>query len=206
MSTRYVCQLYDDEICARTVSMAAPTPTTEIAVLGALSVEPMSGYELRQAIQDVLGHFWSESFGQIYPALNRLREQGLVEARPGERASSSVYSITAPGRERLSELLGSPIRDRPPRNGLMLRLFFGRHLGLDQCLALLDETEANTRAQLEHLRATQAEVENEALPDAPYFLITIDLGIRTGEATLEWVDAARERLRQAAPTSSTRKQ
>jgi len=184
--------------------MAAPTPTTDIAVLGALSVEPMSGYELRGAIQDVLGHFWSESFGQIYPALNRLREQGLVAARPGERASSSVYSVTAQGRARLSELLSSPIRDRPPRNGLMLRLFFGRHLGLDQCLALLDETEAANRAQLAHLRDTQTEVERENLPDAPYFLITIDLGIRTCEATLEWVDDARERLRGAEPAASTR--
>ena len=176
--------------------MAAPTPTTDIAVLGALSVEPMSGYELRNAIQDVLGHFWSESFGQIYPALNRLREQGLVDARPGERASSSVFEITAQGRARLSELLSSPIRDRPPRNGLMLRLFFGRHLGVDQCMALLDETEATARSQLAHLRATHAEVEREDLPDAPYFLITIDLGIRTSEATLEWVGAARERLRR----------
>ncbi len=88
----------------------------------------------------------------------------------------------------------------------MLRLFFGRHLGLDQCLALLDETEATTHSQLAHLRVTQAEVEKEALPDAPYFLIRIDLGIRTCEATLEWVDAARQRLRRAEATASTRNQ
>jgi DNA-binding PadR family transcriptional regulator len=42
---------------------------TETAVLGALSVMPMTGYALREAIRDVLGHFWSESFGQIYPTL-----------------------------------------------------------------------------------------------------------------------------------------
>lgn len=183
--------------------MAATSPTTDIAVLGALSVEPMSGYELRRAIQDVLGHFWSESFGQIYPALNRLRDQGLVDAQPGQRPSSSMFTITAEGRARLAEMLREPIRDRPPRNGLMLRLFFGRHLGLEQCLALLDETEASTRAQLEHLIETQTEVEREALPDAPYFLTTIDLGIRTCAATLEWVDAARERLRDADATTSS---
>jgi DNA-binding PadR family transcriptional regulator len=40
---------------------------TSTAVLGALSVEPMTGYEIRQVIADVLGHFWHESFGQIYP-------------------------------------------------------------------------------------------------------------------------------------------
>lgn len=171
--------------------MPARSPTTDLAVLGALSVEPMSGYELRRAIQEVLGHFWSESFGQIYPALHRLRDEGLIDARPGERPSSSVFSITDAGRRHLTELLQGEIRDRPPRNGLLLRLFFGRNLGAERCLALLDETEASTRAKLAHLRATRAEVEREASPDGPYFLLTIDLGIRTCEATLDWVEASR---------------
>lgn len=174
--------------------MPTRSPTTDLAVLGALSVEPMSGYELRRAIQEVLGHFWSESFGQIYPALHRLRDEGLVDARPGDRPSSSVYAITDAGRTRLTELLQGEIRDRPPRNGLLLRLFFGRNLGAEHCLELLDGAEASTRAQLAHLRATRAEVEHEASPDGPYFLLTIDLGIRTCEATLDWVEASRAAL------------
>ena len=52
--------------------------TTELAVLGALSVEPMSGYAVRAAITGTLGHFWSESFGQIYPTLARLESERLV--------------------------------------------------------------------------------------------------------------------------------
>jgi DNA-binding PadR family transcriptional regulator len=174
--------------------MPTRSSTTDLAVLGALSVEPMSGYELRRAIHEVLGHFWSESFGQIYPALHRLRDEGLIEAQPGDRPGSSVFSINDAGRTRLTELLQGEIRDRPPRNGLLLRLFFGRNLGAERCLALLDETEASTRAQLAQLRATQAEVEREASPDGPYFLLTIDLGIRTCEATLDWVEASRATL------------
>jgi DNA-binding PadR family transcriptional regulator len=30
---------------------------TQTAVLGALSIEPMTAYALREAIRDVLGHF-----------------------------------------------------------------------------------------------------------------------------------------------------
>jgi DNA-binding PadR family transcriptional regulator len=176
--------------------MAAKTPTTDIAVLGALSVEPMTGYELQRSIQHVLGHFWSESFGQIYPSLSRLRADGLVDTRAGDRPNSARHATTPLGEARLAELLDQPIRDRPPRNGLLLRLFFGRHLGVDRCLALLDETEAHTRAQLAELRQTREEVEREALPDAPYFLLTIDLGLRTGTAQLEWVEAARQQLRE----------
>ena len=52
---------------------------TEMAVLGALSVQPMTAYAMREAIRDVLGHFWSESFGQIYPTLKRLAGEALIE-------------------------------------------------------------------------------------------------------------------------------
>jgi DNA-binding PadR family transcriptional regulator len=183
--------------------MATSAPTTDIAVLGALSVEPMNGYELRRSIRDVLGHFWSESFGQIYPALGRLHDAGFVQARPGGRPGSTEYTTTASGDERLAELLTHPIKDRPPRNGTLLRLFFGRHLGADRCCELLDETAADTRAQLAHLLETRREVEAEALADAPYFLITIDLGIRTCEATLAWAETAREQLRQLAIGTET---
>ena len=61
---------------------------TDLAVLAALSVEPMTGYALREAILEHLGAFWSESFGHIYPALARLREGGLVEAVDGDRTGS----------------------------------------------------------------------------------------------------------------------
>ena len=54
---------------------------TETAVLGGLSVESMTGYALREAIRDVLGHFWSESFGQIYPTLAELERAGHVQRR-----------------------------------------------------------------------------------------------------------------------------
>jgi DNA-binding PadR family transcriptional regulator len=182
--------------------MATTTPTSEIAVLGALSVEPMNGYELRRSIGDVLGHFWSESFGQIYPALSRLHKEGLVEARPGGRPGSTEYTTTKAGDERLAALLNQPIKDRPPRNGTLLRLFFGRHLGPDRCEQLVDETEANTRAQLAHLLETRREVEAEATPDTPYFLITIDLGIRTCEAALAWAETARLQLQQLGTSTA----
>ena len=71
---------------------------TAAAVLGALSIEPMSGYEIRQAITTVLGHFWHESFGQIYPCLAELERDGLVSATPGPRPRSSKYRITPSGR------------------------------------------------------------------------------------------------------------
>ena len=54
---------------------------TQTAVLGALSIQPMTGYAVRENIQNVLGHFWSESFGQIYPTLPNSSGMGLSSGR-----------------------------------------------------------------------------------------------------------------------------
>src|ERR1019366_1251270 len=101
---------------------------TEIAVLGGLSVEPMTGYGLRAAIAETLGYFWSESFGQIYPTLGRLEEEGMVRREAAGKTSGSVFEITEMGLARLRSLLAEPIASSLPRNGLLLRLFFRRLL------------------------------------------------------------------------------
>ena len=121
---------------------------TELAVLGALSVQPMSGYAVRAAITGTLGHFWSESFGQIYPAIARLEREGLVVRDAEGRTSGSTYRLTARGHDRLVSLLREPIPAAPPRNGRLLRLFFGGLLGVQECRQILDEARSSAEQQL----------------------------------------------------------
>jgi DNA-binding PadR family transcriptional regulator len=160
-------------------------PQTELAVLGALSVQPMSGYALRAAITSTLGHFWSESFGQIYPALARLEGEGLV------RKVDGPFAITPAGRTRLRELLAEPIDRTPPRNGLLLRLFFGSTLGPEACIDLLRDAHTEALEALATLAAIRAEVEAEPdNPDRPYFLLTIAAGEATARAQAEWAESS----------------
>lgn len=75
-------------------------------MLGCLTVESMSGYNIRQFVDDCIARFSNESYGQIYPTLARLEKEGLVEGRtePGERGREKrVVRITAAGREELEE-------------------------------------------------------------------------------------------------------
>jgi DNA-binding PadR family transcriptional regulator len=162
---------------------------TETAVLGALSVEPMSGYALRNAIQEVLGHFWSESFGQIYPTLKRLQQEGLVERRGGDE---SPFTVTPAGLDRLRERLSESIQDAPPRNGLMLRLFFGRHLGPTACRALIEDARSDAEARLDDFAAIRREIaaDGDATPDQPFFLLTVAAGEHAARATIAWADEA----------------
>jgi DNA-binding PadR family transcriptional regulator len=163
---------------------------TDLAVLAVLSIEPMTGYALRDAIRVHLGAFWSESFGQIYPALARLRDEGLVTAGDGDRSGSSVHSLTPAGRARLVELMREPPGSTPPRNGMLLRLFFGSVLGAAACRDLVADARAQAIAMLDAMAIARRDTEAEPddLPQRPYWLMTISAGEHTARAAIAWAD------------------
>jgi DNA-binding PadR family transcriptional regulator len=72
------------------------------AILALLAERPMGGYEMIQELEDRTGGVWRPSPGSIYPTLQLLEEQGLIEA--GETAGKKHYDLTEAGRAALSEL------------------------------------------------------------------------------------------------------
>jgi DNA-binding PadR family transcriptional regulator len=159
-----------------------------MAVLGALTTEPMTGYALREAIRDVLGHFWSESYGQIYPALAELERLKFVKRSGPARAGGSTFAITPAGTRQLRELLAQPVQAVPARNGLLLRLFFGRTLGVDACRALVAATEAEAQERLAYFDQLSVQVAGEPqyADDAPFWQLTISAGRHSARAAIAW--------------------
>lgn len=166
----------------------AASHQTQMAVLGGLSIAPMTGYALREQIRDALGHFWAESFGQIYPALSALERDGLVERQAAPRAGSSTFAITPAGSIRLRALLAEPPQPTQPRNGLLLRLFFGRQLGGDACRELVLEAREQAEAELVTMRGIRSELQADTGPDAPYILLTVLAGEHSARASMAWAD------------------
>jgi DNA-binding PadR family transcriptional regulator len=165
--------------------MAHKRSQTELAVLGALSIAPMSGYRVRAEILATVGHFWAESFGQIYPTLARLEGAGLVS-----RDDNGLHVLTDAGRLRLGELLREAPESAPPRNGELLRLYFGRELGVDGCIELLDRMEQEVAAKMRTLAEIRSEL-NPSDPDERFALITVSAGEHNGRATLDWIAESR---------------
>ena len=92
--------------------------------MGLLSLGPMSGYQLRQLIDESIGNFWTESYGQIYPTLRRLAAEGMVTVkteREKGRAERKVYTLTKAGHNRLRDWLNLPAQQQVPRNDLLPR-------------------------------------------------------------------------------------
>jgi DNA-binding PadR family transcriptional regulator len=135
---------YNDELPKLT-----PTGWT---VLGFLSICPRNGYQVHQAVQRSVGHFWGVSYGQLYPQLKVLQEQGFITpsdaTTDGGRQTS--WQLTERGAEVLDRWLR--IEPAPPqrRDEGMVKLMFADHAGPDAMLSLIQQrrTEAGRRRDL----------------------------------------------------------
>lgn len=71
------------------------------ALLSLLSDKPMHGYDLIRELEHRSGGAWRPSPGSIYPTLQLLEDEGLVESE--ERDGKRVYTINDAGRAELEE-------------------------------------------------------------------------------------------------------
>jgi PadR family transcriptional regulator AphA len=169
---------------------------TDYVILGILAIHPhQSGYEIRKTVQQSVGFFWGESFGQIYPALKRLAANGLIVARQPDsdaKARRQQYSITPAGQFRLQEWLAVPFRDDPPRDEFLLKLFFSRDAGPGVALEQVRRYQEKNRQLLATLRELQrlGAERSSNYPGFPYWMLTLDYGVRHLRMTLEWSDNA----------------
>ena len=182
--------------------------STQNALLGLLSIKPMSGYDIRQLIPESIGHFWSESYGQIYPALRGMMEAGLVmkhTAQAAGRPDRNVYTLTEAGQETIRDWLTIPPRSQPVRNELLLKLFFGAHAHPS---ASIEHVRAFLAAQCQELgtyEAVSAHLQREHArnPNLPFWLITLSRGRHDAQAGIAWARetlTVLERLLEAAST------
>src|SRR5918994_812505 len=108
------------------------------AILGFLSVPPMSGYDLRKAFAASVGHFWTADQAQIYRTLARLM---------------------ADGRRELEAWLAAPDEAQPTREPFLLKLFFAGRLGPEPVRRILTHRLDAAEQQLAVLQVIAAEIE-----------------------------------------------
>ena len=129
------------------------------ALLGFLNYGEMTGYDLKQVMDESRFNFWYARQSQIYTTLKKMEVDGWVisrlEAQEG-RPDKRIYAITAKGRSILMEWLSDPITELEPRKEpFLLKLFFSAPLEKEQLL-----TELRLRRELH--RKKLAEYQNEA--------------------------------------------
>ena len=67
------------------------------AILTLLAEEPMHGYQIIQVISERSGGNWTPSPGSVYPTLQQLEDEGLIEPAEAE-TGRRVFALTEAGR------------------------------------------------------------------------------------------------------------
>jgi DNA-binding PadR family transcriptional regulator len=88
-----------------------PSGTTPALILSVLGDGPLHGYGLAKEIERRSGGFFTGSWGSLYPALQRLEQDGLIEGAwepypPQGKRRRRVYRLTAQGRSAAQQAAG----------------------------------------------------------------------------------------------------
>jgi PadR family transcriptional regulator AphA len=175
---------------------------TRFAVLGLLSIRPMSGYDLKQVIEASTRNFWNESYGQIYPVLRELTASGLTvreDERKGTGRARHVYSLTPQGEEELQRWLTSPVERQQVRNELLLKLFFGGQVPVEVSIEHVEKFRARQERALSRYEETERVMNARERLDDPnrkHWLITLSYGRHQAEAAIAWSDETLAELRR----------
>jgi DNA-binding PadR family transcriptional regulator len=145
-----------------------------------------------------MSHFWSESLGQIYPTLARLRDEGLVVAEDREAGQRKriEYTITPAGRKELAAWLMTPSAPQPVRNELLLKLFLAGPGTFDALLEDVRGQGSQYAAILDRYPALTGEIE-KAAPTPVHeriWKLNLRLGQLVTEARRQWCLEAAEEL------------
>ena len=110
------------------------------ALLGILSYQPMTGYEVKQFFDSSVAHFWNAELSQIYPTLKTLEESSFVSMHvevQQNRPNRKIYEITNAGRD---EFLRWVRGTQPPadlRDPFLIKIFFATDVPIEDVLILL---------------------------------------------------------------------
>ena len=172
-------------------------------ILGALSGQPGSGYDIKALVDRSTRYFWAASYGQIYPELRRLAEAGLIvgeDAAQGDRART-LYRITPEGREALRGFLLEPEASYELRDEGLLKLFFADALDSEE--ATLERVRALRVRHAETLRQLRA-IEDSLPEIPPAKRLVLEYGIACHGWAVDWCDRAERRLTGGESTNEGR--
>ena len=169
-------------------------------LLGLLSYQDMTGYELKKTFDGSLHFMWSVKASQIYRELQKMESESIVKSSIVEqpkRFDRKVYSVTESGKvafaawiAKFPQGLLAPIRDE-----FIIRVFFGKYVGLEN----LEFEIKRYKKQEEEELATLDIIEDSAKKAADrdgfgkdlfYWLLTVSRARKSIIAEIEWATEA----------------
>jgi DNA-binding PadR family transcriptional regulator len=130
--------------------------TLKYAILGLLSQQPMTGYDIAREFNDkALANFWYATHGQIYPELRKLLEEELVcydVVIQGTVLEKKLYTITDKGRREFVEWLTLDEALAPTTKDIFrLKTYFSQFAGKEDFIEMLHKEITKHQDRLDKL-------------------------------------------------------
>ena len=171
----------------------------DMVILGLLSHEDLTGYDIKKRIDGAISFFWKGSFGNIYPALKDMENRGLIkksDTSVGGRERIS-YHITKAGKQTLKKWLTDEQAGNELRYETLLKLFFGGAEKKEVTIRNIELFEGQIRQELKLLKAYEEVLKRRLeVEDHLYYYLTVSFGIDTYEAYLKWCVKAKKLLKE----------
>lgn len=170
---------------------------SKYAILGLLSSSPMSGYDIKKKIEELVSNFWTESYGQIYPILKQLVAEGLATKSTEEQSGKPdryIYTLTDLGHEELYRWLIEPAEPQVERIEVLLKLAFGSVVSVADNIRHVEQVRELHQQQLRKYEALAERFkaycrDNPDLsPNLPYWLMAPGYGIHVSQSLISWCD------------------
>jgi len=174
-------------------------------LLGLLG-DPHSGYDIKKKFEHSLRNFWRAELSQIYPLLQKMEDEGLLNSKEGESdigPRKRIYKRAAKGSSELKAWLNEGPVVGTERIAYMAQVYFLAELRDDsKAIAFMEELRdymANWLALLEDREKEWSDNDPrypDELPDEAFYQqLTLDLGLRKVRANLEWSESCVRRMR-----------
>jgi DNA-binding PadR family transcriptional regulator len=184
------------------------------AVLAALLEGEASGYDLAKGFDASVANFWTATPQQLYRELERLDDQGLIQARVVQqerRPNKRMFSLTEAGRQAIRQFTAHAPKPPLIRDELMVKVQASDAGDMQAVRDSIVEQRQWATAKLqryERLRARlldgrgEEEYFNQAERIGPY--LTLLRGISFEQDTIRWAERALAVIEQRQGAGSVR--
>jgi PadR family transcriptional regulator AphA len=180
----------------------------EHAILGFLSYQPMSGYDLKKLFDQSVAHFWSATSSHIYKSLEGLEKKGWAEVKviqQEDKPNRKEYHITAEGRAELHRWLVNPLPIEPVRKAWLIQIFFSHFSTNEEIISFLQSRMKQVQEHLQFLESSiHVGVDESAWSidierARQFWQLTLDYGIEYYKFELDWYEKTLKAIRKLPP-------
>jgi PadR family transcriptional regulator AphA len=180
--------------------MKANTVSLRYFILGLLTRQSMSGYDIKRFLKSLGWLIGSPSFGSLYPALHALLEDGLATVDVLSREDKpprKIYSITERGKQALQEWVDQPVEQGASLKAFVMRLVLASNFSRAGLIAQLRQRRSQVADHHASLGQIAKTVDERDLGQR----LALGYGLAIAAAELTWLDSTLDRLSEPSQQS-----